>query len=141
MRQLFIGASVAAALGLAAGGVLRPNLTLQAGSSQMAANPQPQFDDSAAMTAYTGPAPDYVVGTDWLPRNDAAIAQALAEAPLPAPEPTYEPPPLRHERAEFDADAREPAAYPSERGDILAGLHAEAPSSSDDDSAPPLPDV
>lgn len=141
VRRLFIGAAIAAALGLLTGGVLRPDLTLQGGSTEMAVNPRPAVDDGAAMSIYPGPVPDYVIGRDWLPRNDAAISQALAEAPLPATEPTYDPSPIDYESAAVDAAAREPTAYPSEQGDILTGLSAESPPPSDDDRAPAPPDV
>jgi hypothetical protein len=141
VRRLLIGAGVAAALGLTAGGVLRPNLTLQGGSIEMEAIPQPQAVETAEAVSYSGPAPDYVLGSDWVPRNDAAIGRALAEAPKAA-SPSDQPPADSYERVEFDADAREPAASPSERGDILASSHAaEPPAPADEDSAPAPPGV
>jgi hypothetical protein len=143
VRRLLIGAGVAAALGLTAGGVLRPNLTLQGGSIEMEALPRPQAVETAEAASYSGPVPDYVLGSDWAPRNDAAIGRALAEASKAAP-PTDQPAADSYERAEFDADAREPAPAPSpsQRRDILASSHAaEPPAAADDDSAPAPPDV
>jgi hypothetical protein len=148
-KRLFLGAAGAAALGLAVGGLLRPDLTLQTGSQEMTPQPQAQFEDVPPAVAYTGHVPDYVIGTDWLPRNDSGAARVIAEA---TPPPAYDDAPDETiERASDDVDyaeahpadddfaAPEPVVYPSEGGGIVDERYSTEPQSSaqEETLAPP----
>ena len=112
-RYAYIGAVVAALLGLLAGVAMRPRLTPAEPPAPVAETPGftgPSVTASAGTTAFTAyhkGVPDYVLGTDWTgsgsppppppPPNDYSVfeadppeASAPAE-PETAPEPTEAP--------------------------------------------------
>lgn len=119
MKALIAGAAVALATGLFLGDELKPNLWT--GPQDM----EPAYGDLVEAgflpTGWSrpGPAPDYVIGTDWLPKPYAYDEEPL-DVSDPDTEPTfaalaYEPPaPL----PVFDAPAPEPS-YPSMGGGVL----------------------
>jgi hypothetical protein len=133
---LFAGVAVAVVTGLSAGVSMRPVL------AQPSAPMQPvmisSVEASASPAGYwsgNGAVPTYVVGTDWLPHEppvttpvaDAEVtpAEELAPPPLPYVDATY----LPYVDATYQEAPPEPdTSYPSETGDILAGMHpAPAP--------------
>lgn len=120
MKALLTGAGLALAAGLFLGDELRPSLW--SGPQDM----EPAYGDIVEAGFFPtgwsrpGPAPDYVVGTDWLPKpyvyedapldvsdpdTDATFASLAYEPPAP-------PPPV------YDAPLPEPN-YPSMGGGVL----------------------
>jgi len=139
MRDIIIGAGVAATLGLALGAIARPNLLLQPGSIPMEPVATYALQGGAALPAYPGRTPDYVVGTDWATRNDDAVAaQALAE--VAAAQSAGRDASAQVDEGRDDAwrveeagpDPGEaqppPPSYPSVDGDILPGAAVANPS-------------
>ena len=121
-----IGAVLAASAGTYAGGALRPVLALGAGPMTAVAAGARIFDEPgpAGVWLGPGPAPDYVIGTGWPTEPDpgeAAVADASTADLLPdAPKPAA---PV----APWPEDNRPRAPYPSEGGDILAGVGPRPP--------------
>lgn len=145
MKPLCQGVAAASLAGLLLGGVLKPELKVAdgpggpqmlAGISGTRAYPDAQGD--VDLTGWSGPVPDYVVGTDSLRRpaypDDPAYepyddlttewlyTEWLYEEP-PA-DPVSAPEPLAWEAA---ADEPAPLSAPSQSGDILAGIGAPPP--------------
>ena len=96
MKTLYAGAGLALISGLLLGGVMKPELALDAppaapqsvrdGPSPQPAEPPGQ---DANLANYHGKLPDYVLGTDWL---KATQISAAPTPPEPAPVDYYEPP-------------------------------------------------
>ena len=148
VKALFIGAGLAAAVGMSMGHAMHPNLDAvdrpegpQMFTTVSADHPTGPFDDIQATYAnYHGKLPDYVIGTDWkrasapyVPEIAAVSTEAsfvradtAAEEPvIPSAEPYREPPPVQ-------------PSYPSIEGGSPLPPYVEDASSavSDDDSAP-----
>lgn len=139
MQALFHGITVAAATGLLLGAAFKPDLTY----GEAILGPQIQLPSSGDRAdrqeppsldrAQAGPVPDYVIGYDWVRRNEPA-AIAVDYGPAPMPEPDYEPvvyvEPVRQVRPIRVARVEPPAAdivvsYPSMEGDIAPRRMAE----------------
>jgi hypothetical protein len=142
MKSLFYGVSVATIAGLLAGAAMHPVLRLPgAAEGPQMLGPESarrSGDYGAELTSYNGPPPDYVIGTDWLPKP---YAGEFAEA---QPEPAYDPTPTApsvhdYSRLAYESLPPEPVRYPSQDGDILGGLRAEAPPAPPTDDEPPRP--
>lgn len=120
MRVLLVGMVVALAAGAGAGDAMRPVLAQPAPAMQpvwaAAADP---YGTPAGLWSGPGPTPDYVIGTDWLPHDWAPLVTAdVSPADLETT-----PEPLPYVSAAYDDEPAAPAArYPSEQGDILAGV-------------------
>jgi len=121
MRVLLVGMVVALAAGVGAGDAMRPVLA-QPGPAM-----QPVWDAAtdpsgapAGLWSGPGPTPDYVIGTDWLPHEASPLVTAeVSPGDLQAAAPE----PLPYVSAAYDDDPPAPTArYPSEQGDILAGV-------------------
>jgi hypothetical protein len=136
MKALIIGVVVAAAAGVAAGDAMRPVLAVAPPPMQAASATAPSaYADAAGVWDGKGPVPDYVIGADWT-RGDTA--------PVVSPDVTWpemDAPAAELESAAPAAEARpdepapQPSSYPSEQGDILAGVHRAPPP----DESPPEP--
>jgi len=134
MKVLIIGVAIAAAAGAAAGGAMRPVLAQAAPPMEAVAWSAGSADyaDAAAVWSGNGPVPDYVVGTDYLPQT--ASPDPLADVVWPEMEPPQ--PSSPSSPTAYEDEPPPPSAYPSERGDILAGVHDAA---SPDEVAPEPP--
>lgn len=134
MKALFQGVPIVVVAGLLLGAVLQPQLAL----SDDPAGPQTLMGVSArreptdmawTSASYSGPVPDYVLGTDWLRPPSYAPVEELA----PPPEDIAPPPdfiawtPPSEPIVDSEELVTAPPAYPSETGDILAGLRPAAP--------------
>jgi len=121
MKVLLVGMVVALAAGVGAGDAMRPVLA-QPGPAM-----QPVWDTmadtsatSAGLWSGPGPTPDYVIGTDWLPQEAPPLVTAeVSPADMQFAPP--EPPPYVSD-AYDDEPTVHAARYPSEQGDILAGV-------------------
>lgn len=139
LRMLYQGVAAATAAGLLLGAATKPTLREVAGPDgpQMLAGVSGEraYRDGygdADLTSWTGPPPDYVIGTDWL--RPPAHPDVVAYQP-----PTYDyddyayeelppadyaaPPP--YELA--DLEERPAPRMPSLDGDVLAGVGAPPP--------------
>ncbi len=122
MKIVIIGAVLAGWAGSYAGSAMRPELAVWRGPMAPAPVGAMSFDDSepAGIWPGPGPAPDYVVGVGW-PAEPSADDIAPVEAP-----PLDYPDPVWTRRDTFTAVPEDepwpPAAFPSEGGDILAGV-------------------
>jgi len=136
MKVLIIGVAIAAAAGAVAGGALRPVLAQAPPPMEAAAASPADYADAAGAWSGNGPVPDYVVGTDYLPQTASPIPLADVVWPeMEPPQPSPPPPPPSSATA-YKAEPAPPSAYPSEQGDILAGVHR---TTSSDDPAPEPP--
>lgn len=142
LKILFAGVAASAALGLLLGDLMTPDFLALA--ELQAAEPLPQIpvprraqavghDLAAEWTSLTGDIPDYVIGTDWSQPAAVALAVAAQESSLPEREPAAETPPAPNPAAaqaaaRDQADLHASPAYPSQGGDILAGLDAHTAS-------------
>jgi nucleoside phosphorylase len=147
LKILFAGVAASAALGLLLGDLMTPDFVALA--ELQAAEPLPQIpvprraqvmgqEIAAEWTSLTGDIPDYVIGTDWSQPAAVALAVAAQNPPAPRPEPASarDAPPApsasaAQAMAQDQADLHAQPAYPSQGGDILAGLdpHGVAPPS------------
>lgn len=144
-KAVLAGVALALALGCGLGAVLRSNVrdALQSQNQPMAPAPEgaePTVRYSSVYETRSGPTPDYVIGTDWLPKPDdprlnavepepEARDEALAAAPAVPPIPSPAPAPPRPPAPDID--------YPSMTGDITAG--ATRPPATPEPDAPPQP--
>lgn len=131
MKELIVGAGVAASLGLYLGNLAQPQLALDAPAPMEPVAAVFTGWDDGASAAYAGPAPDHVIGSDWAPERHVVTME-----PRAAPQPTPDEIELAYEERAF-AEAADsapqpeapPAAptYPPVAGDILAGTNGAAP--------------
>lgn len=137
--MLYQGIAAASAVGLLVGAAMKPSLREIAGPD----GPQMLSGVSgkriyrngygeADWTSWTGPPPDYVIGTDWLrppvyPEDEALVVDPEAYAYEEPPLETYQPPapPPPYELA--DLERRERPRIPSLEGDVLGGVGVPPP--------------
>jgi hypothetical protein len=79
------------------------------------------YSEAAGVWSVQGPVPDYVVGTDWLPRPPEPIVLPDVTWPEMEPPGAAAAPPVA-DAAWRDEAPTARSAYPSEQGDILAGV-------------------
>lgn len=136
MKALFQGAPYVVAAGLLLGAALQPQLAVsdQPGGPQMLMGVSaPRASDDMSWTAsYSGPVPDYVLGTDWT-RPPAYSEAAYTSAPEPdlyLPVDDYAPPPepvFRAAEPVTVAAIAAPPRYPSEGGEVVVSHAPVAP--------------
>jgi len=123
MKALIIGIAISVLAGVAAGDAMRPVLAVAPPPMEpvaWGAGP-PSYADSAGVWTGRGQVPDYVVGTDWLPRPpDPIVLPDVTWPEMERPEPAAAPPAV--DAAWRDGPTPPAPAYPSEQGDILAGV-------------------
>jgi len=136
MKVLIIGVAIAAAAGAAAGGAMQPVLAQAPHPMEAAAWGAGDAEEAGPAGAWSASAhvPDYVVGTDWLART--APPGQMADVVWPEIAPPETPSPPTSYATAYEDEPAPPSAYPSERGDILAGVHDAA---SPDEVAPEPP--
>ena len=139
LRMLYQGIAAASAVGLLLGAAMKPQLREMVGPEgpQMLAGVSGKrvYRDGyeAGWTSWSGPPPDYVIGTDWLrppayPEDTAYVVEPDAydyedEEP---PQETYAPPaPPPYELADLEPPPR--PRMPSLDGDVLAGVGVPPP--------------
>jgi hypothetical protein len=129
-RRAYCGMAVAASVGLACGGFMKPVLKVSEGPEgpqllmPVSATRSPYFDERMAFESYRFGLPDYVIGLDWLKPFTVEDPPPLpAEEPVEAHEYVYDEPALPAPETPPEPPAREPV-YPSLGGDILAGVAA-----------------
>lgn len=137
LKTLAVGVAVAAVSGLLMGAALYPDLDAEGlKAPQLEAQGGGHRVEVAATDAgvavYAGRVPDYVIGTDALkPPQDETLA--AAEAPPPetadagyaADVMAYAAPQIQPAR--WQDEPREPARYPSERGNVVYAADVPAP--------------
>jgi hypothetical protein len=140
MKELMVGAGVAAAMGLYLGNLAQPRLALDAPARMQPA--MAVFTDwsESAPAAPASQAADHVAASDWRPQKQALAVQSH-DTPMPTADDiewAYEERAFAESAAPLpEAPPPAPATYPSVAGDILAGTHrTEAPAAAD-----PSPDV
>lgn len=146
MKALFLGLGVATMIGLSAGQTMKPVLSDFEGGAQMLGpasghRVQRVIDGAANWTSYGDKIPDYVIGTDWILPDMAAAEYAEPPPPPPPPEPKAEPQPIAHATVAYQEEPQPPPRYPSEGGDILAGMDSYAPPTPPENVARPPPPV
>ena len=139
LRSLFTGAAMVAVAGLAAGGLMYPDLRgpadaegpqLQAGVS--GARTQHYGEMTASWAAYDGRVPDYVIGTQWLqPPQHPEYVEAEAEE-IPPQEETVVYTAATGDTTEaveagWQEPPREPVTYPSTNGGVPYGADLPKP--------------
>jgi hypothetical protein len=144
MKALFLGLGVATVIGISAGQSMKPALSDFEGGAQMLApasghRVQRIIDGAASWTSYGNQIPDYVIGTDWILPDMAATE--YAEPPPQPPEPKAEPQPIARTEVASREEPQPPTRYPSEGGDILAGMDSYAPPTPPENTAPSPPPV
>lgn len=143
MKELFVGAAVAAVAGMLMGAVAKPDLN----ADDRPAGPQmltrvsgpraagPFADDSASFAAYRGKLPDYVLGTDFA-KATSIYPSAYVPPPMKviayddAPQPE---PPVTHVAYADDPPAK--PSFPSIDGG-KAGDDPTPAAAADDDQQP-----
>ena len=149
MKVQLAGAGIALVAGLALGGLMQPHLydgDRPSGPQMFAGwagtRSTGPFDPGTTFASYSGPAPDYVIGTDWKktmawPSEPAAVSppeRQIARYDAPTAD---DPPPLT--RAAYEEPPAPAHDYPSMVGahpSVIEVPAAEAAVSADDAAAP-----
>jgi len=144
-RVALVGAAVALAVGLAGGLILRTG-SQTAPAIETAFASGPAYDQAQPVAWPSGKVPDYVVGTDFLPAQQAGqppVVVASYEIPEYVPTswtgPTSPPEPAPQPAPPLETAER---SWPSTSGDILnTRLPEDAPPAPEPPPAIPAPDA
>ena len=153
LRMLYQGLAVACVAGLLAGAAMKPQLREVAGPDgpQMLSGVSGDrtyrdgYSDGG-LAAWTGPPPDYVIGTDWLqpPVTPDVVAYASPDG-LDLAETYADPPPAAYAATPpyelADLETRPPPRMPSLHGDVLAGVDRPPPADPPIDERPFPPEA